>query len=233
MVLTLYFVVVSCLVAGSMLLPGEEGGRVLGSVSSCDGAIWVIPQMMLSCIGSTAGVKPRASPGPPCLHPRGIQPRTQTTLPLAKDHPRVPRMPLSPSSPNPTDRRDCCSPSASPSAGHCKEKKGRGGEAESLPSPAFPCSGLHNNDGLNLHSLLRKGRFQASLWNCASLFPDWLLPSCQQLWTAQALRSRACSAQVNSEIPFLCPEGWEQMSAWCRDAFGLPHASTFALPAPR
>lgn len=201
------------------------------------------PWTKLSCVRSTAVVKPRASAAPPCLHSRGSHLWTRIMLPL-KDHPRVPGILLSPSPPSPAARRDCCSPLASLSAGHCEEKKGRGREAELLHSLGFPCSGLRDeDDGLNLHTSLREGLFQPSLRIRASCFPDWLLPSSQQLWTAQMLRSHACSARASSEITSFCPAGWEQMSAWGRDAFGLslstlafkrnhPGGKVFLISAP-
>lgn len=206
MVLTQYFIVVGCLVSGNVLLPGEDGGKSFGvCVQTVMEPFGSFPWMMLSCIVAMGGVKPRVSPDPPCLHPGGSHPRTQTMLPLAKDHPREPRMPPSPSPTSPTASRDCCSPLASVSAGPCKAKKGRGGEAEVLHSPAFPCSGLHNeDDGLNLHTSLRGVVLEPSLCNRESRFPEWLLPSSQQLWTSQVWRSSCWSTQAS-----LGREGWE------------------------
>lgn len=81
----------------------------------------------------------------------------------------------------------------------------RKGEAELRHSSGFPTSGLHDeDDGLNLRTSLREGLFQPSLRIRVSCFPDWLLPSSQQLWTAQVTRSHACSAQASSETRFLC-----------------------------
>lgn len=104
LVLTLYFVVLGhfSLMAGNLLLPGESWGKGFGvCAQTVMSPLESLPWMILSCIGSMAGVKARASPAPPCLHQGGIPPRAQTMLPLDKDHPRGPGMPPSPSAPAP------------------------------------------------------------------------------------------------------------------------------------
>ena len=186
---------------------------------------------------------PRQSPAPPCLQPRGIHPWTQTMLLLPKDHPRVPRMPPSPSPPSPAARRDCRSPLASLSAGHCKEKKGRGREAELLHSPVFPCSGLHDEDaGLNLHPSLREGLFSPAYATARPVSQtafSQALSSCGQPKCEEPCL--LCSGQLGDSL--LVPRGLGanvclgQGCIWSLPPhFGIqvqsPHFSVFPISAP-
>ena len=81
LVLTLYFIVLGHfgLVAGNLLLSGESWGKGFGvCAQTVMSPLESLPWMILSCIGSMAGVKARASAAPPCLHHGGIPPQAQT-----------------------------------------------------------------------------------------------------------------------------------------------------------